>query len=69
MRMIQAGDGFRFLFEALPQSWIARKVRGKNLDRDGAVQTRIAGPVDLTHATRAKRRDDFIRPETGASGE
>src|SRR6202521_5090544 len=54
VRMIQAGNSFRFVLEALPQNGIAGKMRRQNLDGDGALQTRAA---------RAQRRDDLVRTE------
>jgi len=39
---------------------------GQKFDRDGAVQTDIAGAVDTTHTARADDRHDFVRtkPDT-----
>jgi hypothetical protein len=61
MRMIQAGDGFGFLVEALLQNWIAGKMRGKDLDGDAAVEAGIAGAIDFAHAAGAKWGHDFVR--------
>jgi hypothetical protein len=38
---------------------------------DGRVapKPRVAGAVDLAHASRAERGDDFVRPEPNACGE
>ena len=41
---------------------------GQDLDRDNAIETRVARFVDLAHAARAERRDDLVRAETGAGG-
>src|ERR1700736_6642618 len=41
-------------------------MRGKNLNCDAAVETRVACAVHFSHATRAERGEDFIRPEFGA---
>ena len=41
----------------------------KNLDRDDAVQTRVAGLVDLAHPTGTDEGDDFVRTETRAGRE
>lgn len=42
---------------------------GKHFDRHIAAQPRIAGPVDLSHATGTNRADDFVRSEVDARGE
>ena len=41
----------------------------QDLDRDRAIEPRVAGPVDLAHAAGAEGRDDFVRAETGAGCE
>jgi hypothetical protein len=66
VRMIQAGDGLRFLLEALAQCGIIGKVRGKDLDGDDAVQARVPRAVHFSHASSAERRQDFVRAEASA---
>jgi hypothetical protein len=51
--MIQAGNSFRFVLEALPQNGIAGKMLRQNLDGDGAFQARVARALHHTHAARA----------------
>src|SRR5882762_7597695 len=63
VRMIQARNGLGLAFESLLSNWITRKLYRKNLERHGAVQPRIPRPIHLSHATRAERRADLIRPE------
>ena len=58
MRVIEAGDGSCFAFEALGEAALAY------LDGNGSVQPSVAGFVDFAHATCAKRGDDFVRPQT-----
>src|SRR5207247_2737407 len=41
MGMIQAGDGFRFAFEPLPQFGVLGKVRGQNLNGNGSIESPI----------------------------
>ena len=36
------------------------QVRGQDFDRDGAVQPRVAGFIDLAHAARADRGEDLV---------
>ena len=45
---------------------VSRKRLGQDLDRDRAIEPRVARSVDLTHAARADQRDDLIRAETAA---
>ena len=40
--------------------------RRQRLDRDHAVEPRVAGAIDLAHAARAERRQDLVVAETGA---
>jgi len=41
----------------------------ENLDRDGAVEPRVARLPDLAHAASADGGQDFIWPEAGADGQ
>ena len=41
----------------------------QHLDRDGAIEPRVARFVDLAHAARAEGGEDFIRTESGAGAE
>src|SRR5215470_17459085 len=66
--MIQRRNCAGFALEALPGLGILREMRGENLDRNRAVQPRVARAIDLAHAACAQRRLDFIRPELGARG-
>src|SRR5439155_19477438 len=42
---------------------------GENFDRNGAVQTRVPGAINLTHAARTDRRQDLVRPQLRAGGQ
>ena len=55
VRVVQAGDGFRFAFETLAQFRIRCQVPGQYLDRDHTIQPGISGLVDLAHPAGAKR--------------
>jgi len=35
----------------------------QKLERDIALEPRVARPVDLSHAARSKRGDDLVRPD------
>ena len=58
----------RLALEALPQLRVGRQVLGQHLDGDGALEARVARPVDLAHAARADRREDFVGAEPMACG-
>ena len=48
----------RFQFEALPARGIVGHFGGQDFERYLAAQARVAGAVDLAHATRAQRCAD-----------
>ena len=56
-----------FLLEAAQPNGIAGPERRQHLDRDIAVEPRIARPVDVAHASGAEGGEDLVRTET-ASG-
>src|SRR5260370_31992522 len=59
--MVQAGDGFRFAFEALLANRIRAELRGKDLDGDAALQPRIARPIDFAHSAGTERSSNLVR--------
>src|SRR5262245_34532046 len=61
--VIQRSQNLGFLLKAGAAGRVASEVRGQNLQRNITPQPRVARPVDLAHAARAQRRDDFIRSE------
>jgi len=69
VRVVERGDRLRLALEALARLRIGRHLSGEHLDRDGAVEPRVAGPVDLAHAARSDGGLDLIRPETRAGHE
>jgi hypothetical protein len=46
---------------------IIRDIGGKDLDRDRAIEARVAGLVDFAHAAGTDQANDFVRTETRAS--
>ena len=66
VRMIERREHLGFAPEARDTVRVARKRLRQDLDRDGAIEARIAGFVNLTHAARAQRGQDFERAEPGA---
>ncbi len=69
VRMIQRGEGLRFALEAREPVGVARERLGQDLDRDVAIELRVARPIDLAHAAFADLRGDFVDAETGAGSE
>ena len=57
-------DRLRLALEALAQLRIGGERARENLDRDGAVEARVARLVDLAHAAGAEQRDDSYGPSS-----
>ncbi len=62
VRMVEAGNGLRLALKALAEAAF------DGLDRDHAIQPRVASPIDRTHPAHADRRFN-ARPEDGSWGE
>ena len=62
VRMIQAGDGFRFALEPLAQFGAVSEMRGQNFNRDGSIEARVAGFVHLAHSARTDSGENFVGP-------
>src|SRR5215468_3440418 len=67
--MIQGSGRLGLLLEALQPVGVLRERRRQHLDRDVALQTLVARPVDLTHPACAERRGDLVGPELRAGDE
>src|SRR6266566_393067 len=67
--MIQRGNRAGFALETLLRFRIGREVLRQYFDRDGALQSRIAGTVNLTHPSRTQRRLYLVGSEFGTRGE
>ena len=63
VRVVERGDGFGLTGEARAELGIRRQFRREDLQRHAAVQARIAGPIHLAHATRAKQGEHFVGAE------
>ncbi len=68
-RMIERREHLGFAFEPRQPIRIVHDRVGKDLDRDLTVEPGITRAVDLAHATRAERADDFVGAEARAAGE
>ena len=66
VRVGQAGDRPGFTLEPLAALGIRRQRGRQNLDGDVAIQPRVAGPIDLSHATGAERPEDLEGAESRA---
>ena len=66
--MIQAGDHARLAFKARPQVFTRGDELRQHLNRDSAIQTRVARLKYFPHAAGADGRNDFIRAELRAGG-
>ena len=64
--MIQRGADFRLALEAKQPFGIAGKGLGQELQRDIAIELRVARAIDLTHPAHADAGDDFIGTEACA---
>jgi hypothetical protein len=53
VRMIQAGNGFRFAFEALPANRVRGQVSWENFDGDSTVEPSVSCAIDLSHPASA----------------
>ena len=50
VRMIQRGERLRFALEARQAVGVGRERLGQDLDRDVAIELRVARAIDLAHA-------------------
>jgi hypothetical protein len=62
-RMIERGEDSGFAIEAGQTIGVSGERLWQDLEGDVAVQPRVAGAIDLTHATGADRLDYFVRTE------
>ena len=58
--MIEGGEQLRFALEPRQAVRIEREQLGQHLERDFAIELRVASAVHLAHGARTKRRDDFV---------
>src|SRR5712691_1461272 len=63
MRMIELRDRLRFAFESDLQLRVGPELRRENFDRHIAIEARVAGAINLSHAASAEGRDDLVRPK------
>jgi len=63
VRVIQRGDRARLAVEALAELRVSSQRLGQHLDRDRAIEPRVARSVDLVHTASTQGRLDFVRAE------
>ena len=66
VRMRQLRDGPRLALEALAAARVVGEIAGEHLDRDVAIEPRVARAIDLAHAAGAERPEDLERAEPAA---
>ena len=67
--MIQRSESLGFTLEAREPIGVVGEGFGEDLDRDVAIQLRVAGAKDLPHTPFANRRDDVVDAESGTGSE
>ena len=58
--VVQARGGLRLAPEPLDERGVARELGGEHLERDGAVELRVAGEVHVGHAAVRDLADDLV---------
>jgi hypothetical protein len=69
VRVVERGHGPGLLLEAAQAVGVGDTLRGDDLDRHFAAEARVAGAVDLAHASGAEGREHLVGPEPRAGPE
>ena len=69
VRVVQGGHDPRLALEPVAELRIARERVGEDLDRDRAIEPRVARLVHLAHAAGTQGGEDLIGAEVGAGSE
>ena len=69
VRVVERGNGARFLLETAPRFRVAGERASQDFDGNGAIEPRITGAKDLAHSAFAKRSNDLVRTEPSAGVE
>ena len=67
--MVQRGEQLRLAREARQPLGIVGERGGQDLDGDVAIESRVAGAIDLAHAARPEGAGDFIRTDAASRAE
>ena len=60
--MVQPGDDAGLSIQTLAELRRAGKTLGNDFERDDAPEARVDGAVHLSHAARAERGENLVRP-------
>ena len=63
---VSAATALRLALEARERVGVGREPRRQHLDRDVALEPRVARAIDLAHAARAEGRRDLVGAEASA---
>ena len=63
VRVRQARDRPRLALEPLAELGVGGQCCRQDLDRDGAIEPRVARPIDLAHPAGAEQRHDLVRSQ------
>ena len=67
-RWLRLARSLRFALEARPALSVRRELLGQKLDRDVALEPRVAGAINLAHPADADEREDLVRTEARSEG-
>jgi hypothetical protein len=62
--VVEGARGLDLPLEAAQPIRVCGDLLGQDLDRDLAIETGVTCPIDLPHASRSQRSEDFVRTET-----
>ena len=68
VRVVERREDLRFALEAREAIGIGGERVGQDLERDVAIQLRVARAIHLAHAAGAEQRNHFIGTDTSAVG-
>jgi hypothetical protein len=69
VRVVERGEHLRFAFEAREAVGIAREFLGQDLQRDIAIELRIARPIHDPHTACPEQAHDLVRSDVHSCGE
>ena len=69
VRVVERGERLRFAGEPGQPIRVVGEGVGQDLQRDIAIELRVAGPKHLSHPAFADLRGDFVDAEAGAGSE
>ena len=67
--MVQRGENLRLALESRETLRIIRERRGQDLDRNVAIELRVARAEHLAHPARADGARDFVRADSRSHGQ